>query len=1170
MQTNYFDLSGHNLTGINLIEASAGTGKTYTITGLFLRLLLEKELSVRDILVVTFTEAATEELKDRIRKGISGLLDALKYGEVKDNFQQDYIPRIKDRTHAIKLLKEALINFDEANIFTIHSFCRRMLNENAFESGILFDVELIKDDSEIKREIVEDYWRKYVIDQPSYMISYLKNNSVSKITFDSLLHLADRIEDLSNIKLIPEDNFDDKNLELKYAAAINKLRITLSENYDEIIKIFSNTSVFNQQKYKFERMAALIDALKQHLSGKELPPPEFEKLEKFTLEEISSGIKKGQKVPEDNFDFFRDCEELLNIHKAYKKILPIKKVQFIRFVARELSERKNAKNVQSFSDLLVNLYKALEGNNGEMLAHNIRTKFKAALIDEFQDTDPIQFAIFEKVFTGYDNILFLIGDPKQAIYGFRGADIFAYLKASQNEAYTKRTLGTNYRSQPDLIGAVNLIFSKENSFLFKEIEYINVSSPSADVKPEERLTIDGKPYSPLHLWNASGSLPALYPEFSKMSDEEIITYSTTAEIKRLLRLGREGRALIGQRPIEEKDIAVLVKKNIQAVKMQRSLTEAGIPGVIYNSGNVFKSHEATEIERLLRAIADPGSSRLIKTALVTDMIGLSIEEIDKFNDNENLFEEWLEKFRDYSRMWHSHGFIKMFRELTGKEKVMPRLMEFVDGERRNTNLLHLMELLHQAEASEKLSPHGLIKWMCENMNSEDNEKEEHQLRLESDEKAVKIITVHKSKGLEYSIVFLPFMWSTTKDPASFLFHDINNNYEHTWELGSDNYATNKQLYTNEKLAEDLRLFYVAITRAKNCCYLVLKEGSGTTTMDYLFSSTDELVEKSNGTISLSDIPVFKDESGPLSYLSNEPILEARIFNGKITCKSHIASYTSLISGHADTFIPLETDIPFEDEETDISPKETKNDDEGEITAFSFDKGIRAGLCIHEMMEEIDFSLEDKSSKVQEILGKYRFKTEFTPAVCEMLENTLSVPLNGEIILKNIPSSRRIHEMEFYFPMCKVSGKTLAEKFDELYHDDEYLKDFNKYLWRLRQDEIEGFMNGLLDLLFEYNGKYYIVDWKTNHLGSSIEAYGKGQILHAMKNEMYILQYHIYCAAADRYLKLALPEYDYDKHFGGVFYLFMRGIDKSKAIEHGVYFHRPEKRALSILSVEHRG
>ncbi|MGE5439472.1 MAG: exodeoxyribonuclease V subunit beta [Bacteroidota bacterium] len=1162
---NIFRLLEHKLYGINLIEASAGTGKTYTINGLFLRLLIErKEIDINDILVVTFSEAATEELKDRIRNGISSLISALNGAECNDEFLKAYTEIIGEegRIAALDKLKRALINFDEANIFTIHSFCRRMLNENAFESGILFDVELIKDESDIKREIVEDFWRRHIITLPVYLIRYLQRNPVDSISFNSLLKLAERIEDLTDIKLIPQDEFDSTGSAESFDIALKAIRNTWKQHSSEIKNIFTNKDVFNQVKYKADKIAGILDRLDQYLSGNEIPEPYFKDLGLFTYEAVIKGVKAKQTPPKDEFGFFAQCRELLEAQEAFRIFIPCLKRNFFRFVVEELSKRKHIKNVQSFSDLLLNLHNALSEGQGNKLAEKIRSKYKAALIDEFQDTDPVQFGIFEKIFSGDNTTLFMIGDPKQAIYGFRGADIFAYLKASQEAKYDKWTLGTNFRSQPDLIEAVNLIFDKEDSFVFKEISYSRVTAPPEDVKPPKFLIVEGQPYSPMRLWKINRDSAGEVPEVPGMNNEDLVSACLAGEIRRLLDLGRQKLAVVGDEPLMEKDFAVLVRKNSQAEKVQKSLIELGIPCVIYNSGNIFSSHEAEEAERLLSCIADPGNIRLVKAALATDLLGLSCLEIDELTEDEQQFEAWLEKFREYNRIWYSSGFIRMLRKLLNDENILPRLMEFLDGERRNTNVLHLMELLHQAETGEKLSPRGLIKWLQENISSE-NDKEEHQLRLESDEKAVKIITIHKSKGLEYPVVFIPFMWSTFRERKEFLFHkNENNSYQRTWELGSQLYDLHRAIHQRENLAEDLRLLYVAITRARNCCYLVLNEELNGV-LEHLFSDLKSLQESSAGCINIGDMPISLSPAGSPPSADELPELKPLDFSGTVSDSSRIASYTSLLYGHANVITPVEQELLPEDELTDEN--ESMDAELNEFSIYSFYKGQRAGIFMHEILEEADFSAGDFDELVKAKLNRYRFDEAYAPALNTMVKNVLSARLAGTLSLQQVPSQKRLREMEFYFPLKTINVQKLAAIFKESYAEDERLNDFYLYMEKLRFGDIGGFMNGKIDLFFEHDGRYFIADWKSNHMGSTAASYNQDNLLRLMKEGLYILQYHLYCLAIDQHLKATRKDYDYDRHFGGIFYVFLRGVDAASGQDNGIFCHRPSKEALFKLS-----
>lgn len=987
--------------------------------------------------------------------------------------------------------------------------------------------------------------------------------------------------DLSITKILPDDIKIDlaktKKEEIEkyfscikenFSPAFTEVQKIWNAHKDEIAGALEDSKTF-LKKYT-DIIPGIVHDFDKYINSNDGEPSLFDELEKFTPQGIQNELKAKKSLPEDKYKFFSSCESLLNVQKSFSRNAKALKAALIRFADEELTKRKTRKNVQSFNDLLTNLRNALKSDTRDKLISNIRSKFTAALIDEFQDTDPIQFEIFTTLFANDDNILFLIGDPKQAIYGFRGADIFAYLEAAKKNEENKRTLGTNFRSQPELIEVVNKIFEKDRSFVFDEIRYQKVNAPDEEDRNTDNLIVDGRPYTPFHIWDFKENEHEKNPYFIKIENEETVSVLVAAEIRRLLQLGLNSHAKIGDKPLREKDIAILVKKNKQAATVQKALTELGIISVIYNSGNVFDSPEAIEMERLLNCIAEPHDDRLVKAALATDIMGCSLKDIDKLSDDDNKYDMWLEKFRKYNKLWHSSGFIKMFKQFLNDglenkdDKIMPRLMMYEDGDRRNTNLLHLMELLHKAETEEKLSPQGLIKWMQESRDSE-LEQEEHQLRLESDDEAVKIITIHKSKGLEYPVVFLPFMWTSSTDADTFIFHDRNNDDNPVLELGSENFDTNKMFYQNEKLAEELRLFYVAVTRAKNCCYLIRKEKRAGKLQQYLFSKEDvaRLQFELKDYIKVYDMPVDTGKEKLPRRSTDTSVLTHNIFNGNIDTKSHIASYTAMLNRYADVNIPAEMDTLSEQEQEE--DESVASQEENKFSRFTFAKGQKTGICLHEILEEADYQSEDKSEFINKKLSKFRFKTEFTPAVCEMIDATLNTKLNNGVVLSRVSENKRIHEMEFFFPLKTIKCRDLAGIFEKAYAEDARLCSFYKYLDGLRNDEIEGFMNGLIDIFFESDDRYYVADWKSNYLGDNIRAYGQDNIVHAMKEKLYILQYHLYCVAAHKHLKAVKENYNYETDFGGVFYLFLRGMDITAGADYGVFYHKPPIEIIEDLS-----
>ncbi|MCD6353663.1 MAG: exodeoxyribonuclease V subunit beta [Proteobacteria bacterium] len=1193
---NQFDILTSSLEGTNLIEASAGTGKTYAITGLFLRLILERNYSINEILVVTFTEAATEELKDRIRSKLREAIGAFTGVRSDDAFLKNLVKE-KDSKKAIPRLREALRGFDQASIFTIHGFCRRMLHDYAFESGSLFDTELVSDQENLKREIVDDFWRRHFYEASPLFVNYALNNKFSP---DSLLSLLAGRFAHPYLKIIPQLGISDiSHHEREFQASFNELANAWKSARATVKKIFTTHEGLNRNRYRKHNIPLWIQNMDYYAASRGHDPISFKGFEKFTESGLKGSMKKGYAPPVH--PFFECCER----HKqrqealagAFEQRLLGLKAGLFHYAEQELDRSKKEQNIQSFDDLLLKLHRALEGKGGETLARSIREKFRAALIDEFQDTDPIQYAIFKKVFATEDRILFLIGDPKQAIYSFRGADIFAYMEAAE-EVASRYTLRENWRSQPDLIKAINAIFvNKAHPFVYGEILF-HPARP-APKKDSELFRLNGQSEPPFQLWllNADKGKP-----ISKTQARKMIPEAVAGEISRLLELGRKNRALLGKRPLLEGDIAVLVRTNDEARLMQESLSTLHIPSVLYSTGNLFDSHEALEMERVLTGIIDPNNERIVRAALTTDMLGVSGEKLDCMMRDETGWENWLAKFKLCHDIWEERGFFRMFRYLILEESVLPRLMSFPDGERRNTNLLHLSEVLHQRAIEEKLRMAGLLKWLSEQREGKTTKIEEHPLRLESDEKAVKLITIHKSKGLEYPVVFCPFAWGGSrikKSKEPFMFHNESDNRRLTLDIGSESRDENRVFAEKEILAEDLRLLYVALTRAKNRCYLVwgrfneadtsapayllhqpgLCEGGNVVSAagERFNSLSDEdvitelktLSDKSGGTISLSEMPVgAAKEHSPL--LDKKVALTCREFAGKIDREWRIASFSTLVSGslHGDEradrdAISLAGGYEQEDSEGSSSQKLSSS-------IFSFPRGTKAGTFMHDILEHLDFEGKDDSSikkLVIDKLEKYSFEIIWQDTICTMINKVLSVSLDRkrkDFILSSIPIKDRVSELEFYFPLRSISPEKLKSIFLK-YAGVELPSQFPEQIERLHFLPARGFMKGFIDLIFQFDGAFYLVDWKSNFLGSRVEDYGRESLAEVMKEKYYILQYHIYTVALNQYLSMRFPDYNYNSHFGGVYYIFLRGVDPEKGPDFGIYRTKPSEKLINELS-----
>ncbi len=1192
-----FDILNSGLEGTNLIEASAGTGKTYTIAGLFLRLVIEMNLSVNEILVVTFTEAATEELKDRIRTKLRQAVEAFSEGNSKDIFLNGLQQRNKNPQAVLIALREALRAFDQASIFTIHGFCRRMLHENAFESGSLFDTELVTDQENLKGEIVDDFWRKHFYKASPLFVNYAIDQ---KFNPDSLFSLIGGRVGQPHLKIIPQSEIPDTSRQEKeFKVAIGKVHNAWPSARKEVEMILTKDEGLNRNKYRKTNIPFWMQSMDHYLKSRGHSSILFNGFEKFTSSELKGSVKRDHIPPFHTF--FELCETLRQkqgeLERVFDQFILGLKTELFRFTEDELIRRKGERNILYFDDLLLKLHKALYGKGGDDLARAIRMQFKAALIDEFQDTDPIQYSIFKKIFGTEDRLLFLIGDPKQAIYSFRGADVFAYMAAS-GDVKSQHTLRENWRSDPHLITAINTVFAKtDHPFVYDKIPFQPATSAAG--KDHDSIRLNGQTEPPLQLWFLdAGKVVKTGKAIGKDKARGLISEAVAAEISRLLDLGRRNKALFGKRPLAEEDIAVLVRTNAEAHLIQKSLSDLNILSVLYATGNLFDSHEALEMERLLFGIANPTNERYVKLALTTDIMGVSGEELDRLIEDEAGWEKWLAEFRMYHKLWNERGFFRMFRYILLQEKALPRLISYPDGERRNTNLLHLTELLHQTSIEKKLSMEGLLKWLSEQRSGTRPMLEEHLLRLESDENAVKIVTIHKSKGLEYPIVFCPFAWSGSRIKGSkdiFMFHDEADDMRLTLDLGSGERDRNRVFAEKELLAENLRLLYVALTRAKNRCYMVWGRfnEAETSAPAYLFhtpawdqgiivsatgqrfkglSNEDVLMElksaldRASNAIRISEMPL-----GPkvrYSPLPEENIgLSCRKFSGGIDHQWHVSSFSF-----------LKSEIPHSDEMADhdeIRPQydHDQNDSEGLITKepppdiFSFPKGVKAGIFLHDILENLDFTEKNPDSMkslVTDKLKQYNFESRWLNTVYDMINKVLSVPLDHVskgLKLSSIRDNDRLNELEFYFPLKTLSSEKLRRILNQKGFADVTPAET---IGRLRFSPTYGFMKGFMDLVFKWHDRFYLVDWKSNLLGNRLEDYGQESLEVAMKKEFYVLQYYIYTLALDKYLHLRLPDYSYEKHFGGVFYIFLRGVDPERDPDYGIYRDSPSPELIGAL------
>ncbi len=1189
------------LSGTHCISSGAGTGKTYAIAHLFLRLLLEKEIPVDSILVVTFTDAATAELRDRIRKLI---VSALRYldGEPADE-TCTAIVSAHSKKISVKLtralLYRALTSFDEASICTIHSFCQRVLKDNAFESSMRFDTELVTDRDTLLQETVEDFWRTHIYGASPLFARYLLESGWAPEKFTELIshHIAQ-----PTLRVIPSAPQPETTAaELSFDNAFQAVAEAWPAVSDEIQELLLQSNL-HKLRYAENAISSLAADFDTFIIYGRMAPQLFEAFKKVTTKELTAYTKKGGTPP--SHPFFSLCdrlqEESARLCSLFEQKLIALKYDLFRHVHATIDKKKQRYNIHTFDDLLTNVYHALRKDTGSALVESVRRQYRAALIDEFQDTDPVQYAIFKPLFADTeDTPLFLIGDPKQAIYSFRGADIFTFIDAvDKTDPKNRHTLRINRRSVATLIQAYNTLFTNtDDPFVYTAIKYVRVKEPPDT--PSHGVSCKETPEAPFVLWYCSSS------RFSRVKKDGSFATIPVGRATQLLcnAIAREISLLLthgtleddnGQRRIRAGDIAVLVRKGSQARDVKRALSHVHIPAVLHKAGNIFDTPDAREISHILHAIVFPHNHGYIRTALCSSFFGMNGNALFDAVEKNAVIELYYDLFRRYHDLWNRYGFSRMFTAFLNSQQIRKKLLSFPDGERRLTNVLHIMDLLQKQSAENRLSMQELLAWYMQQLNPQSPRLEEHELRLESDEQAVQILTMHKAKGLEYPIVFCPFNWSGSEiQSQEFIYHD--DNHTRIYDLGSPESGEHKQRSEREMLAENLRLLYVAVTRAKYKCYLAWGRfnNSETSAPAYLFhkplkwndtssiadlakhvrslgdaamlDSLKQCADRSDGSIEvteLTDIP-------PAAYTTPVEKTAApacRQFKGTVPEGRRLSSFSAITARHtADAELPEQEESLYTEE---IIAEDTATATE-EMNIFTFPRGTTAGLFLHAILEELDFT-ENNSTLIAETVGRklteFCFEHVWRDTITDAVSNLLAHPLvgcNERFSLSAIPEKDTCRELEFYYPLKRITPQSLGSLFRKA-GCDALTSEFPEHLESLSFKPTRGYMHGFIDLFLTYNNKYYLIDWKSNYLGNDPQEYMPEKLTAAMVSHNYILQYYIYTLALHKYLRTRIANYSYQKHFGGVFYIFLRGVTEDKNSATGIFFDKPATETVTIL------
>ena len=1160
------------IKGQCLIEASAGTGKTYTLAALYLRLLLglgagvksevdvlvdessnqelQTPLGVEQILVVTFTEAATQELRDRIRQRIREARKAFMSGETADPLLSRLLEQTTQHQDKARLLELAAAEMDQAAIFTIHGFCQRMLKQHAFESGALFNQELTTDDAPLIRQALLDYWRDAFYQAPddlaALMLQQFKTPEMLLPAIRGFLAIPE---------LVQQPDYSQFDLQQGWQAenkALNSFKQVWLESVSDIAPLIDASGI-NKRRYSKRNLPNWLEAVSAYAQGEMVHVP-WDKLNYFRNSVITEDCPKG---PPPSHPIFQQVDVLFDVRVPVKAVVTS---QAIGEVKRRLQAEKARHQLLAFDDLLTQLAYALRKSDGKRLADAIRKQYPIAMIDEFQDTDPLQYAIFNQIYPAAPSALLMIGDPKQSIYAFRGADIFTYMQA-RKQVSAHYTLDTNWRSSTAMVTAVNALFSYVQSpFIYdQDIPFYTAkASAQADKTP---FTCNGDVQSSLNFWLTEDAL----------SVADYLKRYALGCAQHIGSVLSSGLYRIGERPVLPADIAVLVRDRKEAKEIQQALRSCGVDSVFLSSReSVFSTVEARELFYILQAIAEPTDERTMRTALATGLFHLDMSELDHLCQSELEWEALVEEFQQYREHWQRLGVLPMLHNMLATRGLTCRILAAVDGERRLTDLLHLGELLQQA-SQEVEGLMGIIRWLAEHLASPNQNSAEQQLHLESDRSRVTIITIHKSKGLEYELVYLPFI-CRYRESTSSLFH---NEEGHTVLSLAPDENVDAQV-EKERLAEDLRLLYVAITRAVHACYLGVsdiryrnsKQGKTVSSaLGYLLMGKEpditmavDLFAVDYPALNVQPVPVPIQDQGTQDLFSDEEpeskTPTSREFLGSIQRDWRVTSYSALSRFHTrEPITEVTLDLEVLEEQDSIEEDLT-----GVFNIFTFHRGATAGTFLHTLFEEIDFA-SVTALELDEVLEKHLllsgFESVWQPVLSEFVLQTLQVPLlQAGCCLKDINLQDRLVEMEFVLPFTRISATQL----------NQLLRQYDPLAVRageLQFEELQGMLKGYVDLTMRHAGKYYIVDYKSNHLGYSAEDYNQAAMEQAMIEHRYDLQYVLYTLALHRLLKNRLPNYDYETDIGGVYYLFIRGMNLSDT-QQGVFYTKPDYALIDAL------
>lgn len=1070
-----FDVCAPELpTGTVLLEASAGTGKTWTIGALVTRYVAEGHARLEQMLVVTFGRAASQELRERVRAQLveaERVLsdDPAALAALGDEPESDLVRLLRDwdddaRRAGHARVAEALAGFDAATIATTHQFCSMVLGS----LGVAGDT-------------------------------------------DSRARLVEDLDDL------------------------------IKETVDDL----------------FLRAFAFTDG-----------GPVFDHAEAMAIARAAVGDPQARLEP-----------------AGEDRTTPVgRRVSFAQAVRAEMERRKRRLGILSYDDLLSQLADALEEADGAA-CQRMRQRWRIVLVDEFQDTDPVQWEVLDRAFSGHSTMV-LIGDPKQAIYAFRGGDVTTYLQAAET-AQTKQTLAVNWRSDAPLLASFQRLLAGaalgDDRIVVHDVEahhqgsrLVGAPSPApfrVRVVRREQLGRRG-----------TGTLTVgqVRPHVAR---------DLALDVRRLLASG----ATFDGTPIRPRDVAVISYRHADLADARAALQEVGVPAVIAGGGSVFATPAAVEWLTLLEALEQPHRSTRVRSAALTCFVGHTAAELDAGGDD--LTDEVAETLRAWVELFTTRGVAAVLEAAT-VGGLPARVLAEVGGERRLTDLHHIGEALHEVALADHHGVVSLLTWLREQVREgRAGRGTERTRRLDSDAAAVQLVTIHASKGLEYPVVYLPAVADRhVPKPTRPLFHDDEGRRCVNIGGGGADWADHCRRWQDEEAGEWLRLLYVAITRAKSqvvCWWAPTKNAVASPLHRMLMREAGEVAVPAAPSVPSDDDVVtlfsrWRDRGGPQPEAAIHadpgadpprpatPELAARAFTRQVDTTWKRSSYSSLskveVAGGAAkdwaASVTSEPEVTGKDDESldPVVEAGVGRAGDGPVSPMAgLPVGATFGSLVHAVLEHADPSAPDLRAELLGHIDEQRGwwpvdldREELAEALVAVCDSPLG-PLAGAT-LREIPLADRLREMEFELPLSggDVRGAPstvrlghLAPLLERHLPEGDPVRDYAEMLaGPLGDQPLRGYLTGSVDVVLRVpdgqGHRYLVVDYKTNWLGPREEpltamSYRPEALDAAMGHSDYPLQALLYAAVLHRFLRWRQPGYDPERHLGGVLYLYLRGM-----------------------------